>query len=75
MLWYHRIKVIPTELFPGDWCMMCLDPDHEGAICHMLEMKPQADGSVAVVPCGCDNSVTAGSPGRYVVRVTKLQKE
>lgn len=68
-------RVIPTELFPGDWCLNCIDPDHAGRECHMLEMHNMSDGTVAIERCGCDNSVTAGRPGQYVVRVTKVQKE
>lgn len=68
-------KVIPVDLFPGDWCLMCLDPGHPNAVCHMLEYKEKDDGTVAVEPCGCDNSVTANVPGRYLVRVTHPQKE
>lgn len=71
----YKPKVIPVILFPGDWCLLCVDPDHGGKTCHMLEMNPQPDGTVAVGPCGCDTSVTAGSPGKYIVRVTQLQKE
>jgi hypothetical protein len=41
----------------------------------MLEMTQNEDGTVAVEPCGCNNSVTANRPGGYVVRVTKVQKE
>ena len=67
--------VIPLELFPGDWCLNCVDPHHPGKDCHMLEMTQEHDGSVAVEPCGCDNSVSPGRPGAYVVRVTKLQYE
>ena len=68
-------KVIPVELFPGDWCLMCIDPAHEGRKCHMLEMKQRPDGRVYVEPCGCENSVTAGVVGKYVIRVTAVQKE
>ncbi len=68
-------KVIPAVLFPGDWCLLCIDPDHEGKTCHMLEMNTQPDGTVAIAPCGCENSVTAGAPGKYVVRIMTLQKE
>jgi len=67
--------VIPIELFPGDWCLNCVDPHHPGKVCHMLEMHQQPDGSVDIKPCGCDNSVSPEQPGRYVVRVTKVQKE
>lgn len=41
----------------------------------MLEMSEQEDGSVAIEPCGCNNSVTANRPGSYVIRVTKVQSE
>jgi hypothetical protein len=75
VLWYRRYRQIPVELFPGDWCLLCIDPDHKGKKCHMLEMNTQPDGTVAVEPCGCDNSVTAGRPGAYVVRVVSEQKE
>lgn len=75
MMMKYAPKYIPIELFPGDWCLMCLDPDHPDAICHMFEMRPQPDGGVAVEPCACDNNVTADTPGKYVVRVVKLQKE
>ena len=74
MMRYHP-KVMPLVLFPGDWCLNCVDPHHPDAVCHMLEMKPMPDGTVAIEPCGCDNSITADAPGRYVVRVTKTQKE
>ena len=67
-------RVIPVELFPGDYCLMCGDQEHAGRDCHMLEMHVQ-DGVVAVEPCGCENNVTAGRPGRYVVKVTTEQKE
>lgn len=67
--------VIPVELFPGDWCLNCVDPHHPNANCHMLEMHQQEDGSVDIKTCGCDNSVTPGVPGRYIIRVTQVQKE
>jgi len=66
---------IPVELFPGDWCLNCIDPEHTGRTCHMLEMNTMTDGTVAIEPCGCDNSVTAERPGAYVVRVTQVQEE
>lgn len=71
----YRPRVIPTELFPGDWCLNCVDPHHPDKDCHMLEMAQQEDGSVAIGPCGCNNSVTANQPGRYVIRVTQVQTE
>lgn len=71
----YRPKVIPVILFPGDWCINCVDPDHAGKVCHMLEMNHNEDGSVAIGPCGCDTSITAERPGRYVIRVMQVQKE
>jgi hypothetical protein len=68
-------KVIPVALFPGDWCLKCADPLHPNAICHMLEMSRVEDGTFAVGPCGCDTSISPNAPGKYVVRVTELQKE
>jgi hypothetical protein len=68
-----RAPVIPLELFPGDWCLMCIDPQHPDKKCHMLEMQARADGSVAIEPCGCENSITAGRPGQYVVKVTQVR--
>lgn len=68
-------KVIPTELFPGDWCLNCVDPGHPERTCHMLEMNEQEDGSVTIEPCGCTVNVTAGRVGKYVVRVTQVQHE
>lgn len=68
-------NVIPVELFPGDWCMNCSDPDHPLSDCHMLEMAVQSDGSVVVEPCGCSRSVTSNRPGRYVIRVMETQSE
>jgi len=71
----YLIPHIPLELFPGDWCLNCVDPDHPGKDCHMLEMSQMEDGSVSIEPCGCSNSVTAKRPGGYVIRVTKMQTE
>ncbi len=71
----YLVPVVPVELFPGDWCLNCVDPHHPGAVCHMLEMSETEDGSVAIEPCGCDNSTTPGQPGKYVIRVTRIQKE
>jgi len=67
-------RQVPIELFPGDWCVNCDDPEHKETECYMLEMVEQIDG-VDIRRCGCDNSVTAGRPGRYVLRVTRLQEE
>ena len=75
MMWYGVVKYIPVGVFPGDWCLMCADPDHAGRVCHMLEMNTREDGSVVVEPCACENSVTAGRPGEYVIKVTQEQKE
>ena len=68
-------RVIPVELFPGDWCLNCVDPDHSGRTCHMLEMHHMPDGHVEVKTCGCDTSITAGEPGKYLVRVTQVQHD
>ena len=72
---HYSPKVVPVELFPGDYCLLCVDPAHEGRTCHMLEVHELEDGAVDIGPCGCENSVTAGAPGRYVLRVMQLQKE
>jgi hypothetical protein len=71
----YPIPVVPLELFPGDWCLNCVDPHHPDKDCHMLEMSQMEDGSVAIEPCGCNNSVTAGRPGQYVIRVTRMQTD
>jgi hypothetical protein len=67
------VRVMPVELFPGDWCLNCIDPHHPRRACHMLEMQEHHDGTVAIQPCGCEQSITAGVKGKYVVRVTQVQ--
>ena len=68
-------KFLPVQLFPGDYCLLCIDPAHPGVVCWMLEYHGQPDGRVLVEPCGCTESVTADAPGRYVLRVNQVQKE
>lgn len=71
----YLVPIIPVELFPGDWCLNCVDPAHPDRECHMLEMNEHEDGTVAIEPCGCNNSVSPEQPGKYVVRVTRVQTE
>lgn len=72
----YNPRVIPIRLFPGDWCLNCIDPHHPTAVCHMLEMVTDNEtGEVAIEACGCDNSVSPDAPGKYVVQVTQVQKE
>lgn len=71
----YLVPIIPVELFPGDWCLNCVDPAHPRKACHMLEMSQHDDGSVVIEPCGCTQSVTAGKKGKYVIRVTRVQSE
>ncbi len=68
-------KRIPIALHPGTYCVNCIDPHHPEGVCWMLEMHNKPDGSFAIEPCGCDNSFSPNAPGRYVVRVTEIQKE
>lgn len=75
MMRMQVVRVIPISILPGDWCFICMDPEHAGKVCNLLEYKGMEDGTVAVEPCGCDNSVTANQPDRYVVRVTQMQFE
>lgn len=67
--------VIPVELFPGDYCVVCVDPDHGTNVCYHLEMRERRNGDILIGRCGCENSVTPDAPGRYVIRVTQVQKE
>lgn len=71
----YLVPIVPVELFPGDWCLNCVDPHHPDADCHMLEMSEDEHGRIVVEACGCNSSVTPGAPGRYVIRVTRLQTE
>jgi hypothetical protein len=71
----ERPKRIPVILYPGDNCLVCNDHEHPNEECYVLKVTYFENGDVAIGPCSCDTSITAGSPGRYVVRVVQTQKE
>jgi len=70
----NRAPVIPVTVWPGDWCMNCSDPSHGDMVCPILEYKPSPTG-IIVEACGCEKNLILGVQGKYLTRVTSLQKE
>jgi hypothetical protein len=72
----YKPKVIPVELYPADWCLLCDDPAHDTIeSCIILTLRQDEDGVITVSPCGCTNNLVVGEAGKFLLRVTELQKE